>query len=204
MQIKQEKDATVIIFDNPSGNRIKALFSFEAIFYLAAAFGSWAAALATIRNESYVAVVFSLILAVFFSIAFMRFYFKLGQKETLAINESSFTLATNANGKRSVVVYDNAGVTDLRYTGREKMLDHPLKTGNFDYLGFQTQQEVTDNLTAEGNIAFTYKHQTVRFGVGIPSWDAEKISNAFAKATNGQMMIADLPEEIPESEWMQQ
>ena len=204
MQIKQEKDNTVIVFDNPSGGRIQALFSFEALFYFVAAIVFWAGTLAAIRNESFSAVIGSLIGASLFSIAFLRFYFKLSQKETLTIHEHTFTLVTNTNGKKAVVTYDNATVTGLRYTGRKKMLDHQLKTGGFDYLGFQTQQEVTDNLTAEGNIAFDYKHQTIRFGVGVPSWDAEKISQAFNQRTNGQLIIADLPKEIPESVWMQQ
>ena len=186
----------------PAGGRIQALFSFEALFYVAAAVALWVVTLAAVRSgASFIAMGTSVSLATFFTVAFLRFYFKLSQKETLTIYESSFTLITNANGKKKVVQYNNADVTELRYTGREKMLDHPLKTGSFDYLGFQTQQEVTDNLTAEGNIAFKYAHQTIRFGVGVPSWDAEKISQAFSQKTNGQLLIADLPEDIPESEW---
>jgi hypothetical protein len=59
--------------------------------------------------------------------------------------------------------------------GKDVKTDHPLKGQSFDYFGFDTHEQLVQNLHQEGNLCIYFYHQQVRFGKGVYLWHAEEL-----------------------------
>ena len=193
MQILKEGAVVRIIPTDCTGGRAKALFSLEALGYGMATLVSLSTALFS--------PVLGLAGAVIFGIAFWRHYKRVVHREELLVGYQTITIITNNVGRRVETVYEIAKISNLHYLGFEHPLDHPLKTDSFDYLGFQTQSEVVNAVMAEGNLAFEYESKTVRFFIGVPSWDVAEMNEVMREHTFDRLSIEGLPEEIEDSEW---
>jgi hypothetical protein len=193
MQILQEGAVVRVIPTDRTGGRAKALFSLEALGYGMATLVSLSTALFS--------PIVGLSGATIFGIAFWRHYKRVVHREELFIGYHTITIITNVAGRKVETVYEIDKVQNLRYLGFEHPVDHPLKTKSFDYLGFQTQSEVVNAVMAEGNVAFEYEGKTIRFFIGVPSWDVAEMNAALEEHTFGRLSIAGLPEEIADSEW---
>lgn len=96
--------------------------------------------------------------------------------------------------------YDIERVTNMQFRGKQHPTDHPLKGESFDYFGFQTEQELINTVHDEGNLSFDYDGKTVFFGKSVPSWDAEDLAKTIRELTDNRLYIANLPENIEESD----
>lgn len=45
----------------------------------------------------------------------------------------------------------------------------------YDYFGFETQEQLIQDIHDEGNLYFNYEGYAVRFARGVYSWDAEEM-----------------------------
>ena len=84
-------------------------------------------------------------------------------------------------------------IKNLHFIGYQKPVDHPLKSEHFDVHGMQTQMEVYSSIMAEGNIGFEHKGRLIRFGIGVPSWDASRLSDVICEGTDYELRITDIP-----------
>ena len=57
------------------------------------------------------------------------------------------------------------------------MAPHPLAGKSFDYLGFQTEQKVINEMYGDNRLAFDYNGRTISFGKNVYSWEFDEIAN---------------------------
>src|ERR1043165_5337818 len=201
MTISEQNGETYVQLTDYTGTRAKALFSFEALSYAGGTVALVIATCAAIASGALLMGLLSAGATVVFIIALRRYFNRVTGFEELVIKPDALILINNRGRKRNTVGYPIDEIEDLHYIGFEKPVDHPLKTLSFDYIGLQTQQEVVNAVMAEGNIGFEWKGQKIRFGIGVPSWEAEELNALFLEKTGGRLFIDGLPEDIPEYEW---
>jgi hypothetical protein len=63
------------------------------------------------------------------------------------------------------------------------MAKHQLAGESFDYLGFETQQQVINEMHGDKRLAFDYKGNTVTFGENVYSWDYDTLKEVLQEAT---------------------
>jgi hypothetical protein len=71
--------------------------------------------------------------------------------------------------------FERAGITQLRYVPPPELTEHPLAGKTFDYLGFQVQDQVINQMHGDNKLAFDYDGRTVAFGKNCYSWHADEL-----------------------------
>ena len=127
--------------------------------------------------QGYVQVLCSLGTGLVYLLAAYRFLSRMFYTESLRITNDQLTIIrkTPFHTRSSSYFWQRMG--RLHYKVREAKTDHPLKGKCFDYFGFDTQEQVVQDLHHEGNLFFQYDGSPVRFARGIYSWHAEEIVN---------------------------
>lgn len=113
--------------------------------------------------------------AFLYGLAAHRFMARMLYKEEVWLDEEFLMLVNITPFKRKVSRYDWHDVGPLHYTGKRSKTDHPLKGQCYDYFGFETQEQLIQNIYDEGNLYFNYCGFSVRFAKGVYSWHAEEM-----------------------------
>jgi|GEM_PF-3856302 hypothetical protein len=198
-QPQNEANSTLIpLAKQQTGQRVRKLLHITAMVCVINALCFLFGGLLMIMesNDEIGGLLFCLAFSVVFFIAFKHYITKATSKESIRITPDTFSIVNNSFFRKSELQYEVAGITNMQYRGRKHMTDHPLKGNSFDYLGFQTQQELIDTVHDEGNISFEYEGKTVYFGKSVPSWDAEELDKQLRLVTAGRLYIQNLPESI--------
>lgn len=96
-------------------------------------------------------------------------------KEQLLIDSQGITLLYRTPFRHQAWTCSWESMGPVRYVGMERKTDHPLKGNSFDYLGFETHENLTRFIHHEGNLHFTFNGKTIPFGRALYSWDAEDL-----------------------------
>lgn len=198
MKTTQTPEGVLVAFDDQTSGRVNVILYFEAIFSILAALAFIFIAV-TFLNEagdSFIAAMVCLAVSFVFMIAFKRYTTKATAKESLLIAKDTFSVINKSIFTKSVKRYKVADIDGIWFKGKQHFTDHPLKGQSFDYLGFQTQQEVINTVHDEGNLSFEYNGQTIYFGKSVPSWHAEDFDKILQAQTNGTLRIKNLPDAI--------
>lgn len=163
----------LISLGNRTGKRIRALYLVEFLFTSGMAtvfllqsipmkhnFIHWAACIGA-----------SLIYCFAANRFLARFFFT----ERLLLDQQSFTIVRKTLFTQSIKRYDWRQVGVLHYEGKGKKTDHPLKGFCYDYLGFETQEQLIQSLHHDGNLYFDTAGGRVYFAPNVYSWDAEEM-----------------------------
>lgn len=67
-------------------------------------------------------------------------------------------------------------ISGLHHLDKPTVTEHPLAGQTFDYLGFQTQQAVINEMHGDNRIAFSHEGKTITFGQNMYSWDLEELA----------------------------
>lgn len=113
--------------------------------------------------------------AILYLLAAYRFLSRMLFDEKILLDDHSLTVIHRTPFFLQTNSYLWSDIGPLHYTGKSAKTDHPLKGKCYDYLGFETQEHLIQNLHHDGNLSFTYKGMPVRFGKNVFSWDAEEI-----------------------------
>ena len=201
MQVREQDQKTIIDLAGYTSTRATTLFTFKAIAALLPLGFLLAVTWTLLNRGNFIGALFCIGAAAFFAVICWRYLARATNKETLIISNDELTVIRKANGKKVIYKYPVNLTTSISFIGSQQPIDHPLKSPNLDYLGLQTEQQLVNAATAEGNIILEHEGKSVRFGIGIPSWDVVALSNLLQIKTNGLLWIANLPEEIPEEVW---
>lgn len=96
-------------------------------------------------------------------------------QEQLFIDAKELILMIKGIRSMKRQVFDLASVTHFRFLDKSVMAPHPLAVEGFDYLGFQTEQRVIQEMYGDNRLAFDYNGRTVQFGKNIYSWEFDDI-----------------------------
>jgi len=184
-----------------AGQRSEALLLIQACIFGGIGLLLTYAAFRTFSDYRFVLAALCFIFGGGFLYMAWRIMARITRREQLWISPKDLTLVTTVNGKRSSRIYPVEEVHNLCYIGLGSTPTHILSSENLDPLGFTARQAVVDSVSATGNLAFYHNGKMIRFGIGVPSWEAEIIDRIIREKTGDGLQMAGLPEEIPEHLW---
>ncbi len=182
MDIQEYPEGKIIILSKAFDTRAKIL---NIIYF--AVFTGIAIAFANMAGPSFgnrVGItIFVIVLVGVYLLAGYRFINKALQTEKLVVNENTLTILKSGllAGKNNA--YHVNIITNLRHLDKPEITKHPLAGQSFDYLGFETQQQVINEMHGDAKIAFDYEGKTIKFGENIFSWDFEQIERTLHDIT---------------------
>lgn len=188
LKVKDYKDGKLVRLS--TNGRIRILNSFYALNFFAGAI-AFALLFLFKWNESVAASTIAILGAIAFAIAFYRFINKATENEKIFVNKEKIELidATLFNVNRRSFL--NKDISDFKFLAAEKYETHPLKGETFDYLGFQTEQRVIQDLHSEGRASFIYQGRQVRFGKELASWEFSELEILLYDITGNDFRYTD-------------
>jgi hypothetical protein len=173
MTVQPFDHGTLIILSKPFDTRSKALYlAYSLVFAAGGVF------LLGLLFYEYLPIAGTIVLLAFVIAQFVASY-RFGRSATLQeeifIDAKELILMVKGIGIMKRQVFDLALVTQFRFLDKPVMAPHPLAGESFDYLGFQTEQQVINEMHGDNRIAFDYNGMTIKFGKNIYSWDFDEI-----------------------------
>lgn len=67
--------------------------------------------------------------------------------------------------------FDISLISNFRHLSKPELARHPLAGETFDYLGFQTERQVINEMHGDNRIGFDYNGRAITFGENVYSWE---------------------------------
>lgn len=87
--------------------------------------------------------------------------------EKLLINSNDLSIIKKGIISKSIATFQVSKISNFRHLNKPELTKHPLAGQTIDYLGFQTEQEVINEMHGDNRIAFDYEGKTISFGSNI-------------------------------------
>lgn len=140
-------------------------------------------------------VIFALPMVLFYLGAY-RFANKVVMTEQVLVTGESLALIRKGIFGSVKQVFDIQEISHFRHLSKPALTQHPLAGRGFDYLGFQTEQQVINEMHGDNQLAFDYAGRIIKFGNNIPSWDFEELAAIFLHQTGKDLTVADKEEDL--------
>lgn len=189
MTITDTEDGKLITLSKPFDTRGKFLNFFYALSFFAG--GMF---FIPLLFESYAVIgiiLFGLAISGAFFWAAYRFLNKALESERILVNKQTFQIIRTGLPNFKDRSFDLAKISNFRLLGKPELSRHPLAGESIDYLGFQTEQAVINEMHGDDRIAFTYEGRTITFGENIWSWQFDEIENLLFEVTGKHLTNAD-------------
>jgi hypothetical protein len=198
MNIKDSQDGKIITLSGPFDNRGKILNA----FYFIAFSGGGAAFAYKLGREGLLTIGSFLFLCAvggIYIFAGCRFLNKALQSEKLLVTRTELAIQRTGFLSKLKTIYNPARITNFRYVTKPETTRHPLAGDTFDYLGFQTQQQVINEMHGDNKLAFDYEGRAIQFGENMYSWDFEELGKLLYKQTDNAAFTINIgPQEFGE------
>lgn len=125
-----------------------------------------------------------------------RFINKALQTERLIVSKTKLPIEKNGFLTNSISSYSISDISNLRYLKLPEVTKHPLAGETFDYLGFQTEQLVINEMHGDNRIAFEYGNKTITFGENLYSWDFDEIERLLQEVTGNFQLSTVLKKKL--------
>ncbi len=167
------KDHLIISLGNRTNFRIKALYLIEFIIISGMATLLLLQSIGT--GKGYMAMAADIGAGLLYVLAAYRFLARMFFNELIVLDEYALTLIRRSLFSRQEKQIYWYNVCMLHYAGMAIKTDHPLKGKCYDYFGFDTQEQLVQNLHNPGNLYVDTLLGRVYFASGVYSWDAEEM-----------------------------
>lgn len=185
MTIENVETGTLVYLSKSLDSRPKWLNVFYFWMFFVTFVGSVAASLITYET------IFLVIFGVVSGIAAYRFGNSASLSERIFLNDKELRLIRKSWFKNKVAVYDISKISKFRHLAKPKLSKHPLAGESFDYLGFQTEQQVINEMHGDNRLAFEYEGKLVTFGENVYSWDFEQLEVLLYDITGNDLRYDD-------------
>jgi hypothetical protein len=196
MHIKEHQDTKIITLSKALDSRAKILNIFYFIAYSSIVLFFISLIISAEPDFTSIRVIIGVTALVLFILVYFiaayRFLNKAFQTETLIIDPNSIRLYKGGFSKKSGI-YDISLISNFRHLDKPTLTNHALAGQSFDYLGFQTQQQVINEMHGDNRLAFDYEGKTVAFGENIYSWDFEELAGILNEIAGRDLTIAPEP-----------
>ena len=175
MKVKKYKSGKIIILSKPFDNRAKIL---NTVYFGSFSFAGFIFIYGPLNEAGFDHVgvyIFIAIASGAYLLAAYRFINKALQAEKLMVDKNTITILRGGLFSTKNNSYNISQISNFRYLDKPELTKHPLAGQSFDYLGFQTEQQVINEMHGDNKIAFDYDHKTITFGENVYSWDFEQI-----------------------------
>lgn len=191
LEVKELPDGKLVTLTKGSGVRSKYLFYVEGLVFLIV--GIYVVIKIVNESASGLNVLLFAIGAVICFIAAFRFLRAATLKEELLIRKNELQIINSALFTQAVQRLDVSGIRSFRFLSKPELTDHPLAGKNFDYLGFQTEQKVINEMHGDHQLAIDYDGELVLFGKDIVSWEYDELVHLIGEIT-GRTFKDDIPQ----------
>ncbi|HSC54906.1 MAG TPA: hypothetical protein VLC98_14835 [Phnomibacter sp.] len=190
MTVKDCQDGKMITLSNAFDSRPKILNFIYAYVFICSALFLLYIAISTVTGSS------DFLLVTFFGIAVClfagyRFLNKALQTEKLLVNKTKLTITKSGFLSHQSNSYDISLISNFRHLDKPSTTRHPLAGESFDYLGFQTEQEVINEMHGDNRLAFDYNGTTIKLGENIYSWDFDQLEVILYDITGNDFRYTD-------------
>jgi hypothetical protein len=179
MTVQTLPNGTLFILSKPLDTRAKTLYLIHSIFLGVRGILLFYPAFDIL--DSVIGTTILLALCAAQLISSYRFAHAAMLQEHIFIDGKELFLITKGIGTRKRLVFDLASITNFRSLEKPVMAAHPLAGQSFDYLGFQTEQQVINEMHGDNRVAFDYEGKTIKFGKNIYSWEFDEILDTLKK-----------------------
>lgn len=191
MKIKDLPDGKHIVLSAAFDNRAKILNIIYFLFFTAGAFMIANLVISGGGPLTTGALGFILVFGGIYLFAAYRFINKALQSEHLIVNKNLLTLRTTGFMWSKDAAYDTGKISNFRHLDKPETTRHALAGESFDYLGFQTEQQVINELHGDKRLAFDYDNRTVKFGENMYSWDFEVLEVLLYDITGNDLRYSE-------------
>jgi hypothetical protein len=181
LEKKTVRKGTLFILEKPFETRSKWLFAFYSIAFFALL--SWYFGEIFGRADLTSILLLATVVVAYLTAGY-RFAAKASRMETLLVTPNTIELTEKAWFHQKRKKFEISKISGLRFVEKPLLTAHPLAGVTFDYLGFQTTQQVINEMYGDNRIAFEYNGQTVSFGKNLYSWDYEDLFITIYPITN--------------------
>ena len=189
MIIRKFQEGKRIILSKAFDNRAKilnsvyfAVFSYAAILFIRMVLQD------TVTNVGLLLIVG--IGGLYFFIGY-KFLNKAMQSEEIIITRENLLIRKSGFLNKQESVYEIAKISKFRHLSKPEITKHPLAGETFDYLGFQTEQAVINELHGDKRIGFDYEGKSITFGEDLYSWDFEELEVLLYDVTGNDFRYDD-------------
>jgi hypothetical protein len=190
MTVIDFQDGKLILLSKPFDTRAKILniiyfaaFSFAGILFMNFAIST--------GTESIGLILFTIVVVGVYLFAGYRFINKAFQSEKILVNKSRLKISKTGFISRQENFYDISLISNFRHLDKPETTKHPLAGQSFDYLGFQTEEQVINEMHGDDRLAFNYNGRTIKFGENIYSWDFEQLEILLYDITGNDFRYTD-------------
>ena len=194
MKIKDYQDGKLITLNRLFDDRSKILY----VFYFGSFFFAGSIFLWVFFNEKMDGggiLLIGIIVAAFYIAAF-RFLNKILMTEKIFVNEKELRLIKKGFLNSEQTSFEISKISNFRHLEKPELPRHPLAGQTFDYLGFQTEQQVINEMHGDNRLAFDYNGKTIFFGQNVYSWDFEELDTLFYQITKNDLRYDDETEKL--------
>jgi len=131
-----------------------------------------------------------------FYIGAFRFLNKILMTEKIFVNEKELRLIKKGFLNSEQTSFEISKISNFRHLEKPELPRHPLAGQTFDYLGFQTEQQVINEMHGDNRLAFDYNGKTIFFGQNVYSWDFEELDTLFYQITKNDLRYDDETEKL--------
>jgi hypothetical protein len=189
-QIQDYKDGKLITVSSPLQGRPKILhFSYAMFFFISSVL--FAYLLLKDRSINLVASILSILGTIACAIGFYRLMKRATESEKIFVNKKTLEIIKSGFSNRDVECFAIDKISDFKFSEKKKFAPHPLKGETFDYLGFQTEQEVIQDLHMEGRVSFVYDNRIIKFGRDLTSWEFNELEVLLYDLTGNDFRYTD-------------
>lgn len=190
MTIKDYKDGKIIILSKAFDTRAKIL---NIIYFLVFTVGAIAFAVMAFSAISFSLwfAILAILLVAGYSFAGYKFINKSLQSEKIIVDKTSLTIIKSGFLSIKKDTYDNALISNFTHLDKPEITKHPLAGQAFDYLGFQTEQAVINEMHGDNRLAFDYNSNTITFGENLYTWDFEELEVILYDITGNDFRYTD-------------
>lgn len=179
---------TLFLIEKPFNERGKWLFAFYCISFLAPA--TWYLTRIVNAGQDIVSILFLSVIMIVCIIAGYRYGNSASRSESLLVADGKMKLIEQNWFYKKQRSFLLSKISNFRYVTRPVLTRHALAGQSFDYLGFQTQQQVINEMFGDNKIAFDYEGRTISFGKNLYSWDFEEMIRAIENSGDNPKVVA--------------
>lgn len=172
MEKKTVSNGTLFILEKPFNPGSKWLFAFYCIAFFALL--SWYFGEIFTRVDL-TSILLLATITTGYIVAGYRFASNASRMKTILVTSKTLEFTEQCWFYKRKKKYDISEISGFRFIERPVLTPHPLAGLTFDYLGFQTAQQVINEMYGDNRIAFDYNGTTISFGKNLYSWDYEEL-----------------------------
>lgn len=180
-----------IVLQRALDTRVKFL---NLVYFLA--FGGVSVFILLLTFESIVSTphwssLFVLAVIVVLGYAAFKFLDKALKTEKLILKHKTLAILRRGFLKSRKDVYNIEEISNFRHIDKPALTRHALAGETFDYLGFQTEQALINEMHGDNRLSFEYRGLTISFGENVYSWEFEKLEVLLYDITKNDFRYTD-------------